>query len=287
MKSCVICSTKEEYAFNKLGYEIRRCPECDLYRTLPQTTYPKLLKNYYTKGYFTGNDGRAGYADYEDDHLVVRKNANRYLKLLTQYQASGRLLDIGCATGIFLEEANKAGFDGFGIDVAPYAIRRARRRLGDRVRLGRLRQNSFPPKSFDIITLFDVFEHFDQPRRELQLARRLLKPEGLIAINTGDTSSLLAKIQRENWHFFIPPQHLHFYSKSNLTQLIRSEGFEPIYTNSSGKHLTLRYVLQLARTINQSKIADWTYQLVHRNKMGQLPLYINLWDNMTIIAKKQ
>ena len=286
MSKCIICQTNEELAFKKHKYEIKNCPNCNLFRTVLPQKYDQLLKTYYSKAYFTGSETRAGYADYLSDQQATRLNARNYLKLINRFKSKGKLLDVGCATGIFLEEAMHT-YQAQGIDPSAYAISQAKKKFKHRVRRGSLTSSRFKQESFDVITLLDVFEHLDNPRKSLKKIRYMLKPGGIIVINTGDANSLLAKIQKENWHYFIPPQHLYFFSKSNLLTLLQSENFEPIYTNSQGKHLTLRYLLHLMRTINKSKAANWLYQKTHKNFLGKIPLYINLFDNMTIIAKKE
>lgn len=52
MKHCLICDSKEEFAFTKLGYELRRCSNCDLFRTVMPQPYAEMLKTYYNRGYF-------------------------------------------------------------------------------------------------------------------------------------------------------------------------------------------------------------------------------------------
>lgn len=287
MKQCIVCGTTEEFAFDKLGFDIVRCPKCRLFRTILLSKSPQKVNQYYSKSYFTGSPTRAGYANYDQDHSIVRRNSHGYLRLINKFLHKGKILDVGCATGIFLQEAEKVGFNGFGIDVSKYAISKAESRLSNKVKLSSLRSGLFKKGSFNILTFFDVFEHLYNPRQTLQIAHNLLKKNGLVFINTGDTGSALAKLQGRNWHFFIPPQHIYYFSKQNLIDLLESEGFATVYSTSQGKWLSLRYLLQLARTIDNSKLANWAYGMINHRSLGRLPLHINLRDNMTIIARKR
>lgn len=286
MSKCIICKSNEEFAFKKHRYQIKNCPSCNLFRTVLPQEYSQLLKTYYSEEYFTGSEKRAGYADYFSDQQATRLNARNYLKLIGQFKDKGRLLDVGCAMGIFLEEALH-NYQVQGIDPSAYAISQVRKKFRHRVKQASLSSFRFKENSFDVITLLDVFEHLDNPRKNLKKLRSMLKLGGIIVINTGDANSLLAKIQKDNWHYFIPPQHLYFFSKSNLLTLLQSEGFEPIYTNSQGKYLSLRYILHLARTIKKSKSAGFAYKLIHKTFIGKAIVYLNLFDNMTIIAQKK
>ena len=286
-KPCIVCNTPESFAFTKHGYHIYRCSACGLYRTHLPGSYIKFLTSYYAKGYFTGRTNRAGYANYIDDSAVIKRNARKYLELILKHKLMGRrLLDIGCATGVFLAEAKTSGFKPFGIDASSYAVTQAQKVFNSQVKLGILSTVKFPPRSFDLITMFDVFEHLHDPIQDLDRCHRLLENNGLLVINTGNTNSFLAKLEGHNWHFFIPPQHLYFYSTANLKALLRAHGFRVLTTYHTGKHITLRYLWHLMRTINHSRIADLCYRLFHRTFVGKISLYLNLHDNMTLIARK-
>ena len=286
MSTCIVCHTPETFAFKKHGFTIMTCPNCHLYRTVLNQPYSQLLKTYYTRSYFTGSSHRAGYADYVADQPIIRRNAQNYLQLLKHYQPTGKLLDVGCATGIFLTQAQNQGYTVRGIDTSSYAIFKAKKLLPTQVTQATLSTAKFRSGSFDVITLFDVFEHLHTPIRDLRTCYRLLKPGGLLVINTGDTASLIVKLQSHHWHFFIPPQHLYFYSRHNLKTLLKANGFQTIRTIFKGKHISLRYLWHLMRVINQSQLADWLYRKFHHTFIGKLSLYLNLYDNMTIIARK-
>lgn len=284
---CAICLTPEKFAFIKHGYTITHCPECGLYRTILKSSYPKMVKQYYTKAYFTGSKHRAGYANYEEDTRIVQANAKKYLGELWKYAKVGSLLDVGCATGTFLDEAKRNGWNGWGIDVSDYAVTNARKKMGARIKQGVLKKTTFGRKKFDAITLLDVFEHIGDPRRLIKTIHSLLRPKGIIIINTGDSASWLATFESSRWHYFIPPQHVYFYSRHNLKKFLESEGFRVVNIHHHGKWLSMRYLLHLMRTINHSRIADIMYRLTNKNFLGKIPLYINMHDNMTVIARKR
>lgn len=282
---CIICGHQQQPAFKKHNFQIIKCFNCGLFRTQLDTNSRRSLHSYYDKNYFRGGNDRAGYANYQKDEHIVLANSNGYLDQICLYQQGGNLLDIGCATGIFMQAAEARGFTGYGIDVSNYAINIASKKFFSRVKLGQLGSARLPHHYFDVITLFDVFEHLANPGQNLQICRQLLKKNGILVINTGDSNSLLAKLEGKGWHYFIPPQHLFFYSKANLLKLLDNYHFRAIYTNSSGKYLSLRYLLHLSQTINKSAVSTWLFNLTRHRAIGKLPLYLNFHDNMTIIAK--
>ena len=107
----------------------------------------------------------------------------------------GRVLDVGCGTGFLLEQLAGRGFSGVGIDLSPESIAHARERLealGAADRLdARLGSAYEPPEGeYDLITVTDVLEHLEDPRRCLRALRERLAPAGLVVVSTPNRRSL-------------------------------------------------------------------------------------------------
>jgi 2-polyprenyl-3-methyl-5-hydroxy-6-metoxy-1,4-benzoquinol methylase len=117
--------------------------------------------------------------------------------LLHQFGKQGKLLDVGCATGVFLALARDAGWEPYGVDISSYATAFAQERLAlKNVMAGTLREVHFPAAFFDAVTLLDVFEHLPEPLTELYEIHRILKKGGLLLINTPNEQSLLRRVAR-------------------------------------------------------------------------------------------
>lgn len=288
MKSsrCYLCQIgQNKKAFTKFGHQINLCNYCNLFSLQFKQNYHSFIKDYYNHKFFTGSPERAGYADYEGDRSAEFINMTRYLHRLKKFKHTGKLLDVGCATGIFLSHAKRHGFNSYGFDVSQYATNIARSRHPRRIKLGAIDQVSYPKNSFDIITMFDVIEHLKNPRQDLKKLKSFLKPDGILVLNTGDAGSWLAKLQGKDWHFFVPPQHLFFFSRQTLTKLLNQAGFEVLQIDYKGKWISLRYFLNLAKQLHQNPIAQLLYPLVKNNKLGKIPLYFNLFDNIIVYAR--
>ena len=284
---CPLCNEDNFVVrFTKNNYPIERCTSCWFERTMIQESYAKLTDRYYKKGYFTGEKEWCAYSDYVGDLPVLKRNFDGVVHLLLQYTEGKRLLDVGCAYGFFLQVAKEHGFDVFGIDVSEFAIREAKKTFGGKVRHGRFGEVIFPPASFDAMTMLDVFEHFNDPVGSIQHARNLLNRDGILVIETNDTQSFWAKLLGSRWHFYIPPQHLSFFSRQNLTHLLRKEGFHIELVRYPGKWISLRYALHLARSIRGNMLAETLYHRVKDTRIGKTPLYINFFDHMIVIARK-
>lgn len=271
----------------KNGYRIYRCDRCGLARTDLHANYESFVIDHYSKGYFTGNPQYSAYANYKEDKPFIVRNMKKFLREVKKIKPTGKLLDVGCAMGFFVELALRAGYDAYGFDPSEYAVSNAVSLNGHtRIRLGSIASVSYPLKTFDVITLFDVFEHLGDPQKDLQKLYGLLKDDGIIVIATGDTESFMAKQLGRRWTFYIPPQHLFFFNRTTLTKLLKTGHWEPVRWFQIGKWLSFRYVLHLARTTGESKLGAWLYELTKALHLGRIPLYLPLRDNMVVIARK-
>ncbi len=125
-------------------------------------------------------------------HSQYRKDIKRIL----QYTKSeGKILDIGCALGWFLEDAQKAGLQIYGVEPSYTQVEYARKSLPDaEIIEGEFSKDIFPDIKFDIITLWSVLEHMLSPVEELQKVHSKLKEGGLLAIRVPNYNSLLARL---------------------------------------------------------------------------------------------
>jgi len=169
------------------------------------------------------------YAEVADDEAYTkieketRITARRNLKNIENRIKPGKILDIGCSTGIFLDEAKKRGWECQGIELASWAIEKGRS-IGLDIKDKPLRKIAFSDNLFDVVTLWGVIEHFSSPKSELIEVHRILKPGGLLCIYTGDVDSFWARILRKNWWEHLG-QHLYYFSKDSLRAMLEKAGF--------------------------------------------------------------
>jgi 2-polyprenyl-3-methyl-5-hydroxy-6-metoxy-1,4-benzoquinol methylase len=283
---CYLCKTPSRLLFEKNGYSIYHCDNCSLEQTDLKEDYSQFLQRQYSKEYFTGDETRNAYTDYKKSKPLITKNMMKYIRELKKVKPGGKLLDIGCALGYFVEIAQSNGYDAHGIDPSEYAIKEASSQVKDKLQQGTLDTVNLPDNSFDIITMLDVFEHLNDPESELKEISRILKPDGIILIATGDAGSLAAKILNRKWTFYNPPQHLFYFNHQNINTILKKSSFSPFKWFRVGKWLNLKYILHLAKTTGESFLGKILFKAVENNNVGNIPLYIALFDNMIIIAKK-
>jgi SAM-dependent methyltransferase len=154
----------------------------------------------------------------------------------------GVVLDVGCATGYFLEEAQEAGYDPYGVEFSSFSAAIAKRKFGDdRVFEGILEGCGWPDGSFDLITMSDLIEHVRDPAETLGKAAALLKEDGLIMIMTPDTRSLSARLMGRRWTHY-KPEHFFCFNRRSMEGLAARCGLRMIHFERSRKALNLDYL---------------------------------------------
>lgn len=132
---------------------------------------------------------------------------------------NGRLLDVGCGSGEWLQTMRGLGWQGEGVDFDEAAVKVGRQR-GLAVRCGTVQQQNYPSESFDAIILNHVIEHVPEPVGTVSECRRILKRGGKLVLCTPNSSSLGHLVFKENWRGLEPPRHLHLFSPQSLRRLL-------------------------------------------------------------------
>src|SRR5215467_14113891 len=120
--------------------------------------------------------------------------AARHLSIVTRFVAKGRLLDVGCASGLFLQAARDAGWAVVGVEPSEALFAKAKAALGESTELHctTLEHTKFATASFDAVTMWDVLEHVPDPLGFLQACASLLKPGAHLFVNVPDLDSFEA-----------------------------------------------------------------------------------------------
>ena len=230
--NCNLCnSDNTKLSFTKNGFNIVQCRKCGLVYVNPRLN-KETLKKIYTKGYYTTQDER-GYEDYIGGEKELKTMFRKRLKRIEKYKKGGRLLDIGCATGFFIEVAKEDDWETFGVEISEYASNYARER-GLNIFTGDVTATKFPDEYFDVITMWAVIANLTDPHRNLIEACRILKKDGLIVIQTGNITSIFAKLQGVNWSLLTPEGHLYYFSPKTLRKMLELTGFEIVKKSTHG-----------------------------------------------------
>jgi 2-polyprenyl-3-methyl-5-hydroxy-6-metoxy-1,4-benzoquinol methylase len=153
-----------------------------------------------------------------------------WLSQLLQFRLPpARLLEIGCSHGAFLALAKLTGFHVTGVELSPWVVEFARKTFEVDVRIGPIERQAFEAGSFDVICMFDVLEHLQDPLRTLECCAQALTPDGILLIQTPQypTATDFADLQ-EGQHPFLrmllPDEHLFLFSTESVKRLLGRTG---------------------------------------------------------------
>lgn len=230
--ACNLCGgTRHGLLFRKFGYDLVRCQDCALVFVANPPGEAEIAA-FYTAA-----------ADYHDELLDPASQpfarmvgiARQHLAMLGRSVPSGnglRLLDIGCSSGLFLDQARRAGYNVAGAELSPETSAFARDHFGLPVHQGDWRDGGYADGNFDVVTLFDVIEHLPDPMAELRAIMRLLKPGGLLLQSTPNIDGLFPRLsyrlahRLDYWPHPEPPHHLFQFSAQTLAAMTVKAGYQ-------------------------------------------------------------
>ncbi len=223
---CSLCGCREFKIIedDEAPYKVLRCKKCSLIFVHPQPTSQELATHY--------ND------NYYHDWISSQKQKRirmwtARLSKVEKYRQAGRLLDVGCGDGVFLDLAKKNRWQVEGTELSSYAARRASRILGADIFCGELFDAGYPEKYYDVVTLWHVLEHVQNPLRYLAEVRRIIKSDGLLVIAVPNVNDLVMQavfrlIKRRKMKLYSRKDrevHLYHFSYESLMRSIRKTGF--------------------------------------------------------------
>ena len=239
---CAICSSNAGFLGKKNSFDMYCCSGCGTYFPWPIPNQEQTLE-IYGQDYFSGATGGSGYVDYDRDKQPMIPAFQQYLDRLEHFRpAKGTLLDVGAATGFFLKLAKARNWNVMGVEPSAHASAQGRS-AGLDIRTGIFVKGLLPPETLDVITLWDVIEHVPEPKALVDAIFDVLKPGGILALNTPDSKSVLARALKARWHLVVPPEHLFLMNSVSLKKILEPR-FEILETGCIGKRFTLQYVLE-------------------------------------------
>lgn len=185
-------------------------------------------------------------ADADAPKAMKQHTFRRQFESLGWQGEPGKILDVGCATGLFLEVAAGLGWQPYGVELSRFAAQKAQERFGDRISHGTLAQARYPEAFFDAVTLFDLLEHVREPGPFLGEVHRVLRPGGRLLLVMPDAASPSARLMGAHWPHY-NAEHLHYFSPATVTRLLAACGFTVQRVEKAAKYLTLNYIFNQIR----------------------------------------
>lgn len=215
--SCPACgcgATREKFV--KAGYRIVQCGDCGTLFVTNVPTPEEIAKIYQNGEYYNHKPGTLE---------RIRGENRRRLEWIRGHAAGRRILDVGCASGLFLDQAGEFGYETHGIEQTAHNVEAARR-SGHEVFAGTL--EDFVARGvaepFDVVVCLEVVEHVPGPAEFMRQLAACARPGGLVVVSTPNYSGLVARALGSRDPFVIPPEHLNFFTGRGLLALARQSG---------------------------------------------------------------
>lgn len=252
---------------------IVKCRRCGLVYQNPIPSHGEII------------DAYDGVVDrrYEEERSGRIETFSRDLAMVHRHERGGKILDVGCHLGMFLEVARENGWDTTGVEPSRWSVERARERGLD-VQHGTLDTVSLEPDSFDVVTTWDVIEHLVDPLAELKRMHQVLKPNGLLALSTMDVDALFPRLARRRWPWYMQ-MHLVYFSRRTLHNMLTKAGFRVVEMAPHRRVVRLSYLVSRVETYSRPlfKVLD---AMVRATGQGDRLVAVDLGDIFVTFARK-
>lgn len=284
LKQCDSCGSKKHSFVHRQsnGWEIRECGTCHLVQILPKPSRSDVARLYeHDWEHFSP------YVSQTSAHREYFKKLLRFIIHATDGETHGRrLLDVGCATGLLLEEAKSIGMTVVGIDISADAVSycRSKGQAVINTTLPEFSKEKIP--AFDIITACEVIEHEYDPIMMIKSAYYLLKPSGIFVVTTPNFNTFYRKLFGGRWVGYQHPEHLWFYTPQTISDAFSRAGFTNVSIRSDfPRKYELSYAFRrLGEYFPAGKFLFTPLERVAHALHLTNP--INPWGDMLVVGRK-
>ncbi len=215
---------------NQMEYKAFRCSDCNVVFQYP---FPKEedFNEIYSEDYYAHTE--------EDNTPILTKLLSSLLqgkkRIFSPLKHSiypyfdiiknaEKVLDIGCGKGLFLDVLKAQGKKTYGLEPDTNAVKILKQK-GHHAIQGNISASTYDDNYFDLITMFQVFEHIEDPASLLKEVYRILKPGGSFILETPNSDSNLAA-NKNFWRALEFPRHLILHSPKSIKELLTKTGFQ-------------------------------------------------------------
>ena len=283
---CLFCGVMDErLCFRDEPFRVVQCRRCGLTYVNPRLPTERLHQMYQEEYWASDRAMEFGYSAYLAEEPLYRRTYRRRMSVIRRYKPQpGALLDVGCAAGFFLSVAAEEGWRPTGVELSAPMVEYAATKLHlHDVRRGDLLSLELPGHAFDVITLWDVLEHLEDPPAHLRAARHLLAPDGILVIETQNVASSFARLLGRRWQHYKHAEHLYHFDPRTLERLLTEAGFAVVENTPhlGGKYVSMDFLVERV-----GRIHPWLSTLASPLRLvGSRALYVNLRDEMVVVAR--
>jgi SAM-dependent methyltransferase len=237
LSQCLVCGNDQftklysctDFVATHETFDVVTCNKCSFVFTNPRPNADSIGPYYQSDKYVShaGAKDKLGFI-YKIYDIVRNFSIQSKLQLIKSYNPSGKLMDLGCGLGYFLDGTIKdKTFEAVGADISEEAISYVKTKFGYEV-LHESKLDSLPHNHFDVITQWHVLEHVHLLNERMIQLHNLLKKDGTLFIAVPNSNSWDAKHYKVYWDGFDVPRHLYHFNTQSFTQLMEKHGFKVI-----------------------------------------------------------
>jgi SAM-dependent methyltransferase len=232
LETCLVCGHNKfsisfsckDFVATGENFQLESCEKCGFLFTNPRPTISEIGK-YYQSDQYISHAGKKKGLIYNLYDIVRDYSIKQKLNLIKKYHSKGKLMDLGCGLGYFLNGVKlDKTFDALGVDVSDDAVKYVKNTFAIDVK-NEFELDKLDKHSFDIITQWHVLEHVHYLNERMQQLHHLLKQDGTMFIAVPNSKSKDAKMYNEYWDGYDVPRHLYHFNQKSFSLLMEKHGF--------------------------------------------------------------
>jgi 2-polyprenyl-3-methyl-5-hydroxy-6-metoxy-1,4-benzoquinol methylase len=256
--SCPVCMTKVLEESQKLSaslkYSYRKCKSCGLGILCPFPSKDEVGSAYDSEEYFESLSKPVDNALYQ--WLLTRRIHLTPSEWMIRSFVKGKILDVGCGNGEFLNNLKRSGWSVYGNDISNIAKRNTESKIGTgRVKIGVFPRLNYSSK-FDYVSFWHVLEHLRDPSLYAIKAYRVLNDGGMVVGEVPNFDSVWLKLFKNYYCWIIVPEHLLYFSKESLVTLLKKAGFHSVEVFTPAKGL-LNLSFSLKKFLMEKRVSGF------------------------------
>ena len=236
-RKCPSCNQNNSFLFiEKDFFKYLKCINCDLIYVSPLIKEKKLISMYKNSAYSNS------WGKILSNKIEFNFNQNKFNQLLKEInkfkKKKGKILDVGSATGQFLDTCRTDGWETSGIELNDYE-RKISQKKGHIVFDKKIEADYLPNNHFDVVSILEVLEHVYSPVKVVKSINRILKKNGILVIIVPNVESLAANIMQSRCNMFLGMSHINMFSPFTLKNFIEKFSFQEIFKKTITSELSV------------------------------------------------
>lgn len=170
--------------------------------------------------------------DYEKFESLFRNIFTKRFNIIKKILGAkkGKVLDIGCSTGVFLDLFKERGWETWGVE--PSNSAESARRKGHNILKIYFEEADFPLGYFDLVIMNHTLEHMENPLTVLEKINKISKKGGMLFVDVPNAGGVSAKVLGKYWPYRLPKEHKHQFTRDSLTKILNRAGFKVVHFES-------------------------------------------------------